>query len=633
MIVPERDGDGGSLFTERVQIPAARQRWTPAAVAGGISLATAIFTLLVGGTVLLGWIIDQPILTSFSPSWVAMKANTALAFLLLGTALLARRRLRVNRVARGFVWSAAALVLLFSLLTLLEYGSGRNLGIDQLLFHEPAGTLGTWFPGRMALHTALAFTLLSLEMLIPSDAMRWCRVRQSLILLAGLLGLLGLLGHLYQAHALISFGVPSWIAVHTAFTILVLAAGFLCAIPHCGVAALFLSDGPGGRNLRVLWPTLVVLSIGCGRLALFGIAQGNYNAPQSMVCAMVAVIVGLSMTLYRISASLEHAVRARWEAEAALLQSREAELHTVLESLSEGLVTATLDGFVQQWNRVALEMHGFSSLEEAQHSLPELATIFALTTLDGTNVPVAQWPLARVLNGEEVCEWELHIQRRNTTWERIFSYRGSLVRNPDGQPLLAVLTINDVTERKQAEARLYYQATHDQLTGLCNRALFFEHLTRVLKSARRSGEPVAVLLFDLDHFKDINDTYGHAAGDQVLTTVAERITDALRDCDTIARLGGDEFIILMTGFTEHGALQDVACRLLQTIASPIHINAQTCHMTASLGIGVFPHDATDADALIQMADTAMYQAKEQGNGYRCAECSEVTGTEGTDRMP
>jgi len=129
----------------------------------------------------------------------------------------------------------------------------------------------------------------------------------------------------------------------------------------------------------------------------------------------------------------------------------EAQLRTVVENLTEGLVAADLRGRVFQWNRTALEMHGFASLEEAQRRLPEFAEIFELSTLDGTPLPLEQWPLARVLRGDDLREVEVRVRRIGAAWERILSYGGSLVRDEQGQPRLAVLTITDITERKQAD--------------------------------------------------------------------------------------------------------------------------------------------------------------------------------------
>ncbi len=149
----------------------------------------------------------------------------------------------------------------------------------------------------------------------------------------------------------------------------------------------------------------------------------------------------------------------------------EARLRTVVENLTEGLIAADLNGRLFQWNRTALEMHGFANLEDAQRRLPEFADIFKLSTLDGTAVPLEQWPLARVLRGEDLRDWEIRVRRITGDWERIFSYAGSLVRDEQDQPLLAVLTVTDITERKRAEKELresesFYRQTLESIPGM-----------------------------------------------------------------------------------------------------------------------------------------------------------------------
>jgi PAS domain S-box-containing protein len=159
-------------------------------------------------------------------------------------------------------------------------------------------------------------------------------------------------------------------------------------------------------------------------------------------------------------------ISERNQVEEALRES-EAQLQTILENLTEGLVVASLDGQLFQWNRASLDMHGFASMEECRRRLPEFADTFELATMDGAVLPVDEWPLARILRGENLRDLEIHIRRLDSDWRRIFSYGGTLVRNAQGQPLLAVVTVKDITERKQAENLLHlrmrlmeFAATH-----------------------------------------------------------------------------------------------------------------------------------------------------------------------------
>ncbi len=143
------------------------------------------------------------------------------------------------------------------------------------------------------------------------------------------------------------------------------------------------------------------------------------------------------------------------------LRQSEAQLRTIVENLTEGLVVSTLDGRLFHWNRAALKMHGFTSLDECQRRLPEFADVFELSTIDGAVLSVEQWPLTRILRGEDLHDWEVRIRRVHGDWQRIFSYGGSLVRTEDGRQLLAVVTVNDITQRKEAEEAM--REAHEQL--------------------------------------------------------------------------------------------------------------------------------------------------------------------------
>ena len=179
--------------------------------------------------------------------------------------------------------------------------------------------------------------------------------------------------------------------------------------------------------------------------------------------------------------------------------------------------------------------------------------------------------------------------------------------------------IQDITERKHAEDQIRLLANYDSLTGLANRRLFREYFSTALDRARQSGGCVAVLFVDLDRFKQINDTLGHAAGDQLLMEVAARLNRSVRDhnlggrnADVVARLGGDEFTILLAGLKSPADADVVARRILLALREPIRLVGQECITSGSIGIAVFPRDGDDAETLLRNADTAMYAAKANG---------------------
>jgi diguanylate cyclase (GGDEF)-like protein/PAS domain S-box-containing protein len=176
-----------------------------------------------------------------------------------------------------------------------------------------------------------------------------------------------------------------------------------------------------------------------------------------------------------------------------------------------------------------------------------------------------------------------------------------------------VLRIHDASEQRELEAQLRARALHDPLTGLPNRALFLDRIEQALQRAGRSEELVSVAFVDLDDFKAINDTLGHAAGDELLVGVAERLRSTLRTMDTAARLGGDEFAVLLQGVPERSEIVRVAERLLATLSEPHELGGQSRHALPSIGVSVGGDGAT-ADDLMRQADAAMYAAKRAGKG-------------------
>jgi len=182
---------------------------------------------------------------------------------------------------------------------------------------------------------------------------------------------------------------------------------------------------------------------------------------------------------------------------------------------------------------------------------------------------------------------------------------------------LLIRSLRYAIERKQTEERLTYLAQFDHLTGLANRTLFNERLTQALSWADRNDHLVALLFLDLDHFKSINDSLGHNAGDRLLISVAERLKKCVRKTDVVSRFGGDEFTVILEGLNSAKDAAAVAQKILETLHPPFDLNAQEVYVTASLGITIYPHDGGSAEELLRYADTAMYRAKDQGrNTYQ-----------------
>ena len=233
--------------------------------------------------------------------------------------------------------------------------------------------------------------------------------------------------------------------------------------------------------------------------------------------------------------------------------------------------------------------------------------------------------LARLGRGEEAKDWELVIQPRGAG-----SFPASVAvapaRDVDGELVGLRWLIHDITQRKQTEEEMTFRAYHDQLTGLPNRAKLEELLGLAMARATRQDLRVAVLCMDLDNFKLINDSLGHDAGDELLRQVSARLLKAARGTDCVARLGGDEFIVLLADLegrdprsnvdSRDGGLvpERVAARIQELVQLPYDIRGMEVHTSTSIGISLFPQDATDAKTLIADADAAMYRSKREGPG-------------------
>jgi diguanylate cyclase (GGDEF)-like protein/PAS domain S-box-containing protein len=224
------------------------------------------------------------------------------------------------------------------------------------------------------------------------------------------------------------------------------------------------------------------------------------------------------------------------------------------------------------------------------------------------------FPLAgEALRTRELQTIDEHVVHTRHNGTRILTTRNLSIPDETGEQRYLLSLSEDITERKQAEARIQHLANHDVLTDLPNRAAFVEHLTRTIDAAKKSEESFAVLSIDLDRFKEVNDMFGHAVGDNVLRELSQQLRTLAGEAH-LARLGGDEFI-LITPNGNHPALAEVlARRLHEAVATDLELNGQHLHVGISIGIAIFPTDGSDATTLLNNADAALYRAKAAGRG-------------------
>ena len=291
-----------------------------------------------------------------------------------------------------------------------------------------------------------------------------------------------------------------------------------------------------------------------------------------------------------------------------------------LKSLGEGVIVADASGLVTFMNPAAELLTGWSFLEASGQ--PASAVYAAISEEEEER---RSDPVARCLATGHIVGLANHTCLLTRDGRKLaVEDSASPIRDGD-RTTGVVLVFRDVTEKREMERQLAHQARYDYLTQIPNRVLFHDRLDQALVRARRTGSPLALLYMDLDSFKEINDTLGHAAGDLVLRTAAERLVKAVREEDTVARMGGDEFTVVMSGFSGREDVVETVGRLFGSLSGPLVVGGQEVSVSASVGVALFPEDGEEADRLLRNADIAMYKAKERrGNAVEFFR-SELTG--------
>jgi diguanylate cyclase (GGDEF)-like protein/PAS domain S-box-containing protein len=288
----------------------------------------------------------------------------------------------------------------------------------------------------------------------------------------------------------------------------------------------------------------------------------------------------------------------------------------VLDNVADGIIVAGENGLIESFNRSAEALFGYREDEVIGQSLAFVLApgsrddLLALSSRRGGGATTSSAP-------SRMTE-TLGCRRDGSTFPMEVQH-GRLAH---GERSLTLASVRDISERKAYTEVLEHQALHDGLTGLANRTLFGELVLKALAAAKRAEEPRAVLVMDLDGFKQINDTFGHGQGDALLTQVGDRLVGALRDGDSIARLGGDEFAILPGQATDLVGAAEVARKIQQACQAGFDLGEEIGYVTASVGIAMFPEHGRTADELLHRADVAMYIAKRTGSGHAVVDAAQ-----------
>jgi diguanylate cyclase (GGDEF)-like protein/PAS domain S-box-containing protein len=304
--------------------------------------------------------------------------------------------------------------------------------------------------------------------------------------------------------------------------------------------------------------------------------------------------------------ALRYAVERKASEEALFVEKERAQV--TLNSIGDAVICTDIAGNITFLNVVAEKMTGWSGKEAAGHPMAEVLQITDATSSETTPNPMA---LAIVRNITMNLPPNCTLVRRDG-FKIPIEDSVAPIHDREGQATGAVIVFHDVSVARAMAEQLAHLAEHDFLTGLPNRMLLNDRVAQAITLAPRHMKKVAVLFLDLDGFKHINDSLGHPIGDKLLQAIGKRLVECVRGSDTVSRQGGDEFVVLLSEVEHAEDAAISAVRLLQGVAGSYSIDMHDLHISASIGVSIYPDDGLDAETLIKNADTAMYQAKENG---------------------
>lgn len=275
----------------------------------------------------------------------------------------------------------------------------------------------------------------------------------------------------------------------------------------------------------------------------------------------------------------------------------------VYQNSSEGMTVTDVDGTILNINPAFTEITGYS-LEEVVGKNHD----FLNAGRQDEAFYKAMWQAIQATG-----RWQGEVWNKRKNGEVYVEWLSiNTIYNEDGTPHRRVSLFSDITKKKETEELVWKQANFDALTGLPNRRMFLDRLEQEIKKSHRANQRMALMLLDLDHFKEINDTLGHDIGDSLLQEAANRLVGCVRETDTVARLGGDEFTVILGSLYESKDVERVYQSILSRLAEPFQLGNEVAYVSVSIGITLYPEDATSMDELLKNADQAMYEAKSQG---------------------
>ncbi|MCC6772157.1 MAG: GGDEF domain-containing protein [Gemmatimonadaceae bacterium] len=587
-----------------------------------LSRACAVLLASIGALVLIGWTADIPQLRSLGPAgWAATNPLAAVCFIGVGTALwlLSQRASDQQwRVARAIAGGIAVV----GFVRLLASVASHDLAIDAVLFRDAMSATADGRSNRMSAGSAANLLLIGVALLLLARRQHTrVALAQGLASVVLALASTALLAHVYRSGWFNSIGQFNRMAVPTCIAFAVIAIGTLALRRETGVLAVVLSDGPGGTMARALLPTGLLAPAIFGWIALLGLRSSPEAAGPDLIvtlCVMATILVFVGLiTRIAMQVHQTHVERARVE---AALRDSEVRFRLLAENGSDIVSLHDISGRVLYMSPSCERVLGFTP-EDVMRMSP-----FAMVHPDdGDRLRRHFDDLIRGAPVTALSCRMLHKTGKHLWLEMMWR----AVREADGRITSLQASSRDITERRdyerqledtrrklqanheslvEANARLAALASHDGLTGLKNRRAFEERLFEELSRIRRTQQPVALLLIDIDHFKAFNDAFGHPRGDEILRAVARVLARSIRDTDVAVRYGGEEFAVILPNTDTAGAHM-MGERLREAIESAPWTERA---ITVSVGAATATSPNVPMDDLLDRADRALYRSKQFG---------------------
>jgi diguanylate cyclase (GGDEF)-like protein/PAS domain S-box-containing protein len=374
-----------------------------------------------------------------------------------------------------------------------------------------------------------------------------------------------------------------------------------------GIAAVLLDlslpDSEGVATFDKLFaaspdiPILILAGSASEELAKEAVARGAQD-----------YLVAAHLDTYSLQRALRNAVERKGIEDALYVEKERAVV--TLNSIGDAVLCTNISGNITYLNIVAERMTGWLRKEAIGKPLAEVFRI-----IDGGTRQTARDPMEMAVEQNATVGLTLNcVLIRRDGYESAIEDSAAPIHDRSGRVIGAVIVFHDVSAARAMSLQMTHTAHHDVVTGLPNRLLLNDRITQSIALAHRQSRPFAVLFLDLDHFKNINDSLGHAGGDELLRSVSTRLLAGVRGSDTVSRQGGDEFAILLPEITHAEDAATCAAKILVALNAPYVIGVRTVHVGASIGISLYPRDGEDSETLIKNADMAMYHAKERGRG-------------------